>query len=149
MVTGLWNTHDPNFGSTSWFRRWKEHQCPLSPDLELSRTLEIPDLGLASWSWIGYGHWSLIHPCSKLWLSILILKGQRTSMFSESWFGPDGEGSWLDLISCPWFRFGRWSFIHPFSKFSYLTWFWRCKEHPCPLSSDLGFWRMLQVPDWD
>ena len=32
--------------------------------------------------------------------------------------------------------------------FGYLSWFWKCKEHPCPLSPDLGLWRMLEVPDW-
>ena len=28
-----------------------------------------------------------------------------------------------------------------------LSWFWRCKEHPCPLSPDFGLWRTLEVPD--
>ena len=32
--------------------------------------------------------------------------------------------------------------------FGSLSWFWRCKEHPCPLSPHLGLWRMLDVPDW-
>ena len=32
--------------------------------------------------------------------------------------------------------------------FGSLSWFWRCKEHPCPLSPHLGLWRMLEVPDW-
>ena len=31
MVTGLWYTHDPNFGSSTWFWRCKEHLCPLIP----------------------------------------------------------------------------------------------------------------------
>ena len=43
MVTGLWCIHVPHFGSLSWFWRFKEHPCPLSPDLELWRTLEVPD----------------------------------------------------------------------------------------------------------
>ena len=95
MVTGLWYTSDPNFGSLSWFWRCKEHPCPLSPHLELWRMLEVPDWGLASWSWFGYGHWSLIHLWSKFWLSILILKVQRTSMSFKSWFGAleDAVGS--------------------------------------------------------
>ena len=46
LVTGLWYTHDPNFGSLSWFWRCKEHPCPLSPDLRLWRTLNVPDWGL-------------------------------------------------------------------------------------------------------
>ena len=29
-----------------------------------------------------------------------------------------------------------------------LSWFWRCKEHPCPLSPDLEFWWGQEVPDW-
>ena len=32
--------------------------------------------------------------------------------------------------------------------FGLLSWFWRCKEHQCPLSPDMGFWRMLEVPNW-
>ena len=66
MVNGLWYTFDPNFGSLSWFWRCKEHPCPLSPHLGLCRTLEVPDWGLASWSWFGYGHWSLVYPWSKI-----------------------------------------------------------------------------------
>ena len=66
--TGLWCTHDPNFGSLSWFRRCKEHPCPLSHQLGLWRMLEVPDWGLASWSWFGYGQWSLIYLWSEFWL---------------------------------------------------------------------------------
>ena len=87
MVTGLWHTHDRNFGSLSWFWRCKEHPCPLSPHSGLWRRLEVPDWGSASWSWSRYGHWSLIHPCPEFWLSILMLKVQRTSMSFKSWFG--------------------------------------------------------------
>ena len=52
---------------------------------------------LESWSWFGYGHWSLIHPCYEFWLSSLILKVQRISMSFKSWFGAleDAGGSWL------------------------------------------------------
>ena len=80
-----------------WFWRCKEHPCPLSPHLGPWRVLEVPDWGLASWYWFGYGHWSLIHPYSKFWLSILILKVQRTSMSFKSWFGAleDAGGFWL------------------------------------------------------
>ena len=63
-VTGLWYTHIPNIGSLSWFWRCKEHTCPFSPHLGLWRMLEVPDLGLASWSWFGYSHESVIW----LWL---------------------------------------------------------------------------------
>ena len=97
MVTGLRYTYIPNFGSLIHFWRCKEHLCPSSPDLRLWRTLEVPDRGLASWSWFGYGHWSLIHPFSKFLLSILILKVQRTSMSFKSSFGAleDSGGFWL------------------------------------------------------
>ena len=33
MVTDLWFTRVPNFGSPSWFWRGKEHLCPLNPDI--------------------------------------------------------------------------------------------------------------------
>ena len=57
----------------------------------------VPDWGLASWYWFGYSHWSLVHPYAKFWLSILILKVQRTSMSFKSSFGALGnaEGSWV------------------------------------------------------
>ena len=97
MVTGLWYTYIWNFNPLSWFSWCKEHPCPLCPDLGLWRKLEVPDWGLESWSWFGYGHWSLIHPWSKFWLSILILKVQRISMSFTSWFWAleDAGGSWL------------------------------------------------------
>ena len=55
------------------------------PDLGFWLGLVVPDCGLASWSWFGYGHWSFLHPFSKCWSFILILKVQRTSMFCKSW----------------------------------------------------------------
>ena len=97
MVTVLWYTYAQNFRSLSWLRRCKEHPCPLSHDLGLCRMLDVPDWGLASWYWFGYGHLSLVHPYSEFWLSILILKVQRTSMSFKSWSGAleDAGGSWL------------------------------------------------------
>ena len=106
MVTGLWYTHDPNFGSLSWFWRCKEHPCPLSPHLGLWRTLQLPDWGFASSSWFRYGQWSLIYLCSKFWLSIFILKMQRTSMSFKSSFETleNTGGSWLgfDILILIW-----------------------------------------------
>ena len=64
----------------SWFWRCKEHPCPLCPNFELWKTLEVPDSGLASWYWFGYGHLALVDPSSKIWLSILILKAQRACL---------------------------------------------------------------------
>ena len=59
--------------------------------------MEVPDWDLTSWSWSGYGHWSLIPPWSKFWLSIFILKVQWISMSFKSWFGglEESLGSWL------------------------------------------------------
>ena len=53
-----------NMSFESWLGHW--------------RRLEVPRWGLSSWSLFGYFHWSLLHPCSELWLSVLILKVQRT-----------------------------------------------------------------------
>ena len=41
---------------------------------------------------------------------------------------------------------GLW-FTHD-SKFGSLSWSWRCKDHPCPLSPHSGLWRMLKVLEW-
>ena len=96
MALGLWYTHDPNFGSLSWFWGCKEHPSPLSPHLGLWRMLKVQDWGSASCSWFGDDHWTLVHPYSEFWLSILILKVQRTSMSFKSWSGAleDAGGSW-------------------------------------------------------
>ena len=99
MVSSFWYTHEPNYRSLFWFWRCKERACPLSPHLGLRRMLEVPDWGLASWSWFGYGHWSLINPWSKFCLFILILKVQRTSMSFKSLFGS------LEDAGCSWLRF--------------------------------------------
>ena len=203
MVTGLSYTHNPNFSSISWSSRCKEHPGPLSPHLGLWRTLEVPDLGLASWYLFGYGDWPLVHTYSEFWLSILILKVQRTSMSFKSSFGAleDTGGSWLGfgililiwiwslnfdtsmihilalyldfkgendihvIKILIWGYGGHWRYktlvwhldldldmvtglwYTPDLNFGSLSWFWRCKEHPCPLSPHLGLWRMLGVPD--
>ena len=85
----------------------------------LWRTLEVPDWGFAPWDWFGYGHWSLFHPGSKFWLSILILKMQRTSMSFKSWYGAleDAGGSWCGLASWYWFGDGHWALVHQYSEF--------------------------------
>ena len=58
---------------------------------------EAPDWCLEPWSWFVYNQWSLIYPWSKFWLSIFILKVQRTSMSFKPSFGAleDAGGSWL------------------------------------------------------
>ena len=95
-----------NFVFLSWFWRCKEHPCPLSPHLGFWRMLEVPDWGLASGSWFGYGHCSLISLCSQFRLSILIVKVQRKSMSLKSPWGAleDAGGSW--------FGFGIFIIIH-------------------------------------
>ena len=124
LVTGLWYTHFLNVGSIFILKVQRTSMsfkfffgtlvgpggswlgfgififiwiCPGSLDLGLWRTLKVPDLGLASWSWFGYGHWSLIHPFSWFWPSILILKVQKTSLSFKSCFGAleDAGFSWL------------------------------------------------------
>ena len=46
----------------------------------------------------------------------------------------------LDMVTGNWYT--------PGLDFGSLSWFWRCKEHPCPLSPHFGLWRTLEVPDW-
>ena len=112
---------------------------------------EVLDWGLASWSWFGYGHWSMIHPCSKFWLSIFILRVQRTFMSPMTLFGAfeDTAGSWLgfwhldinlDMFTCLWYTHDQ--------NFGSLPCFWWCIEHPFPLSPHLELWRMLEFPYW-
>ena len=45
----------------------------------------------------------------------------------------------LDIIT------GLWYTHVP--NFASLSWFWRCKEHPCTLSPHLGLCRTLEFPD--
>ena len=100
MVTDLWCPHVPNFGTLSWVWSCKEHLCLSSPHLGLWRMLEAVDWGWTSWSWFGYGHWSLLLPCCKCCHSILILRVQRTSMSFKTWLWAleDATCSWLGFI---------------------------------------------------
>ena len=82
---------------------------------------------------------------------------------SLSWFGRCKEhpcslsphfGLWRllefpdrSLASWSWYGYSHLSSTYPWSKFGSLFWFWRCKEHQCPLSPYLGLWKMLEVPD--
>ena len=115
MVTGLWFSHVPNFVSLSWICRFNEYLCPLSLDLGLWRTLELPNWGLASWSWFGYGHLSLFHPYSEFWLFILILKMKRRSRSFKSWYGnlEDSRGSGLGFSILIFFWIGSLVFGTP------------------------------------
>ena len=139
MIHDLCYNHDPNYCSLFWFWRCKEHPSPLSPHWGLWRMLEVPYWGLASWYLFRYGHWSLIHQWSKLWPSILLLKVQRTSIcrFLTGVWHLDLD---LNMFTSLWYPY--------ITNSGSLSWFWRCKEHPCPLSPHLGLWRTLEVPDW-
>ena len=79
-----------------------------SPHFGLRRMLAVPDWGVTSWSWFGYGHWSLMEPCSKFQLSIFNLNVQRSSMSFKSLFGAleDTGGSWLGfcILTLIWIR---------------------------------------------
>ena len=88
---------------------------------------------------------------SKFWLSILILKVQRTSISFKSSFGAldDAEGSWLgfdilifnlDMVTGLWYTHNL--------NIGSLSWFWKCQEYPCPLSPHLGLERTRDVRDW-
>ena len=124
MVTSLWYSHDPNFGSMSWFWRCKEypcpsspylelwwglgvpdwrlaeHQCPQSPDLALWRMLEVLDwgVGILILIWI----WSLVcdTPMFKILCPYLDFKGGKIIYVLKSWFGA------LDDAECFWLGFG-------------------------------------------
>ena len=181
----------------------KMHIMSFKSWLRVSGDSGVPVLGLGSWSWFGYGHWSLITPRSKFWLTILILKVQRISMSLKSWiWGLEskldsllGYGIviliWLSLlffdtpmiqILTHYLNFVGAKNIHVFHvliwgfggcwrlltgiwgididldmvkglwyaqdpNFGSLTWFWRCKEHQCPLNLELRHWKTLEVPD--
>ena len=148
MVIGLWYTYGLNFGSLSWFWRCKEHPCPLSPHLGLWRMLEVPDWGFASWSWFGYGPWSLIHWWSKYWLYLGFDGSKIIYVLQVLIWGFAGGWSscWqFVILILIWI----WSLVFDTPMFpGSLSWFWGCKEPPCHLSPDMDLWRMLWVPDW-
>ena len=107
-----------------------------------------------SWgSWLGFRFLMMMgwvnnvpnNLCSKIQLSTLNIKVQRTLMSSKSWSGvmQDSGGYWL------WFRFLimiEMGLKCP--KFSFLPWIKGCKEPSCLQSPGLGIWRTLEVPDW-
>ena len=104
---GHWSFIQPwsEFWLSLLILRCKEQPCSLSHYLGLWRILEVPDWGLASWSWFGYGHWSLIHQCSEFWLSILIWRWKDHSCYLSPHL-EDSGGSWLGfgiyILICIW-----------------------------------------------
>ena len=90
MLTGLWFTTDPNFGSLLWFWRCKEHPCPLSPHLGLWRMLEVPDwVGLVTE--LSYTHFPNFSSLSWFWSAKNALVPEVLILALEdagcSWFG--------------------------------------------------------------
>ena len=137
-----------NFCSLYWFWRCKDHPCPLSPHLGLWRMLEVPDWCLATFSWFGYCPLSYV-PCSKFWPSILIWRCKEHPCPSspDLWLWRMLEVPDWGLASSSGYGYGPWSLIHTPSKFRLFILIWRCKEHPCLLSPDLGFGGCWRFPN--
>ena len=138
MVTGL---DTPVFWicSLSWFWRCKEHPSPINPDLGVWRKLKVPNWRLGSWSWFGYGHWSLIHQGSEFWL-YLDFEGAKD--IHVLYLSPD-LGLWWGLevpdmgLACgSWFWYGYWSLIHPYSEFRLSIFTVKMQR----ISMSLNFW---------
>ena len=68
MVTGLGYNHDPNFGSLPRFIRFREDQCPLSPDSGLWRILRF-----LTGVWQIYLDWDMVTGFVASLLPILVL----------------------------------------------------------------------------
>ena len=87
----------------------------------------VPNFGSLSWFWSCKEHTCPLSPYLGLWRMLEFL--------TWVWY-LDLD---LDMVACPWYTYVL--------NFGSLSWFWRCKEHQCPLSPHLGLWRMLDVPD--
>ena len=119
MVIGLWYTHVPNFGSLSWFWRFKKIHVlwvliwgfggrwtfltgfwHLDLDLDIVTGLRYnQDLNFGSlcWFWRCKGHPCPLSPYLRLWRTLEV---------------PDwGLASWS------WFGYGHWSLIQPWVEF--------------------------------
>ena len=110
--------------------------------------LEVPDSGFAPWSWILYGHWTLVHPCTEFWIYLDFEDAENIHVLSVLILGCEDTGdSWLGFGILILIRI--WSLIFSTPMFWILatSWFWRCKDHPYPSSPDLGLWMMIEVPD--
>ena len=115
---------------------------------------------LGAWgSWLGFGIliliwiWSLVFDTPVFQISALYIDfegAKNIHVFEVLIWGFWGcwrilNGVWhhvldLDISTSLWYT------IVP--NFDSLCWFWRCKEHLCPLSPDLWLWWMLEAPDW-
>ena len=113
----------------------------------------------AGGSWLGFciwiliGIWSVLFdiPMFKIVVLYLDTEGEKNShVLSVLIWGFGGHwrfltGVWhfdldLDVVTGLWYTH--------IMTFGPLWWFWRCKDNPCPLSSDFGLWWGLKVPDW-
>ena len=157
FLTWVWHLDldfDMVIGSLSWFSRFKEHPYPLSLDLGLWRMLEIPSWGLASWFWLRYCHWSLMHPYSEFLLPIMILDVQRKSMSFKSWLGAfeDAGGSWLGFGI--WILIWIWSIVFDTPMFQILAVYLAFEDAWCPsywgeVMVALGLWTdQVRGPKW-
>ena len=122
--------------AVSWFWRCNKHTCPLTSDLGFWRILEVPDCGLQSWSWFG---WLLVFvtPMFQILAYSLPFKGSKNIHVLTGVWHLDFD---LNMFTDLWYP--------NIPNFGSLSWFWRCKEHPCPLSPIYGLWLGLEVPDW-
>ena len=113
----LWGLEVPDWGLASLFSFGCGHWSLIHPCFEfwlsiLTLNVQRTSMSFKSWfgalmgagdSWLGFcililvWIWSLIHPNSKIWLSIWTFKVQRTSMSFMSLFGSlvRTKGCWL------------------------------------------------------
>ena len=131
--------------------RCKGPLCPLSPDLELWKMLELPVWGLESWS--RYSSLIWWNPDPKFGFSDL--KGAKNLQVLHVLIWGFGE-CWRVMIRVWWkFRLGSWSWTEPCSKFWLLNQLEKCKEPPCALSPifalndtgdfHLGIWFLFMI----
>ena len=111
--------------------------------------MKVPDLGLGSWSWFRYSHWYLIQMVRfyALYLDLDDAKNIHVLLVLIWSFGGAGV-SWLGFRILILMSIWSLVFDTPMFNILALSWIWRRKEHPCPLSPDLGLWRKLEVYDW-
>ena len=153
ITNDLWYSPVPNFGYLFWIWRRKNHSCSLSPHLGLWRLLELPGWDLVYFVililiWIRSQVYDILNIISFVLyldsegaknihvLQILIWSFGRCWMFLTWVWHLDLD---FDMATGLWYT--------QLLSFGSLSWFWRCKEHPCFLSSDLVLWMMLDVPD--
>ena len=139
------------FKALSLFWRCKGQSCPLSPDMGLLRTLEDSDrrIGMIILIWI----WSLVFGTPYFQILAINLDFYRAKNINVIWvliwgFGACWRfltGVWYldldsDMVTCQWYTHVQ--------NHGSLCWFWRCYEHPLPLSPNVVVWRVLMIPDW-